>query len=73
MMHEDFERAHLIDAAIMTADLMEEIYRAEMDEDLKDYFGKDAKEDKIADCFVVHFSGHGYQGGADVAGDWALH
>ena len=36
MMHEDFERAHLIDAAIMTADLMEEIYRAEMDEDLQD-------------------------------------
>ncbi len=36
MMHEDFERAHLIDAAIMTADLMEEIYRTEMEEDLKD-------------------------------------
>ena len=35
MTHEDFERAHLIDAAIMTADLMEEIYQAEMDEDLE--------------------------------------
>ncbi len=36
MMHEDFERAHLIDAAIIHADLIEEIYRAEMDEDLQD-------------------------------------
>ena len=35
-MFEDFENIGAKEQAIMTADMMEEIYRAEMDDDLQD-------------------------------------